>query len=710
MAHSPSTALLLRAMSSTLAILVASLPAALMAQETPTFLPPISVTAAPVGASLLLDEPSTGGSRLNLTPKETPASVEVITGETIRERGHITVNEAASRATGFTSTGNPGNGGTGLSVRGFEGHGSVMQLYDGTQIYVGNGTVSFPFDTWTADRIEILRGPASVLYGAGAIGGALNVVPKKPNRNAFENEALVEFGSDMTKTLAAGSGGPLSNKLSYRADIVGRHSDGWVDRGESESVAFSLALRADVSDTFAITLRNDYGYQQPMKYFGTPLVNGRLDESLREKNYNADNTIIEYRDNWSQLKLDWQASNSLKLSNTSYFLTTDRHWRNVESYSFNAATGLIDRSDYLEILHDQEQYGNRTEASLENSLFGRRNQTSVGVDVNLVHYDRRNNSPFGGSSSVNPYSFNPGLFDSPDPTTKEFNAETLQYSTFAENRLFLTDRWTLVGGLRFDHIDLERENLRNTQTVDKTFTDVTWRAGTVFNLTKDTALYGQYATAVDPVGGIVSLAPANSRFTLATGEVVEVGVKQSFMQGRGEWTFAGYNIVKKDILSRDPNNPSVTQQIGEQSSRGIEAAIGFDLTRTLRLEANAALLNAEFKAFTEAGGVSRAGNRPPNVPEQVGNLWLTWAFAPEWKARGAARYVGETFSDNANTLNRPDYVLFDAGVAWSPMQSLTVALQVFNILDKVYAVTSYSDQQWILGRPRTALLSTSVRF
>jgi iron complex outermembrane receptor protein len=108
---------------------------------------------------LNLDNPSSTGSRLGLTPLQTPASVEVIPGETIRERGQQSVNDAVTQnATGFTSVASPGNGGTAFAVRGFAGHNSVMRLYDGTRLYLGNGTVTFPFDTWSAERIEGLAG------------------------------------------------------------------------------------------------------------------------------------------------------------------------------------------------------------------------------------------------------------------------------------------------------------------------------------------------------------------------------------------------------------------------------------------------------------------------------------------------------------------------------------------------------------------------
>jgi iron complex outermembrane recepter protein len=141
-----------------------------------TRLPEVTVTAPreqTVGGSLELDRPSTTGSRLGLTPQELPASVDILPGEVIRERGDTTAQEAVTRATGITAAGTPGDGSSALASRGFVGHNSVMQLYDGTRLYVGAGTMTFPVDTWLFDRIDVIRGPASVLYGEGAVGGAI---------------------------------------------------------------------------------------------------------------------------------------------------------------------------------------------------------------------------------------------------------------------------------------------------------------------------------------------------------------------------------------------------------------------------------------------------------------------------------------------------------------------------------------------------------
>ncbi len=112
-------------------------------------------------------------------------------------------------ATGITTIASPGNGNGAFTSRGFAGPNSIQQLYDGTRFYVGAGTVTFPFDTWNVERIEVLRGPSSVLYGDGAIGGIINVVPKKPTFVPI-NTARAVVGSDGIARLALDSGGGIA--------------------------------------------------------------------------------------------------------------------------------------------------------------------------------------------------------------------------------------------------------------------------------------------------------------------------------------------------------------------------------------------------------------------------------------------------------------------------------------------------------------------
>ena len=202
-------------------------------------LPTVSVSASGPGQ---LDKPVAVGSNLDLTPLQTPASVTVISREQLDEHGDSKIVDAITRSPGYSSMGHPGNSGSSLSVRGFTDTTSVMWLYDGVRQYGGVG-ISFPFDTAGVDHIDVLRGPASVIYGDGAIGGVLNVVPKKPSRGPIENEIGFTLGSNNTPRMHFGSGGAIDDKWSYRVDLSGDRSDGWVDRGYSNDLSLAAALR-----------------------------------------------------------------------------------------------------------------------------------------------------------------------------------------------------------------------------------------------------------------------------------------------------------------------------------------------------------------------------------------------------------------------------------------------------------------------------------
>lgn len=677
---------------------------------------PLIATSDSSSPTLNLNKQNASGSRLGLTPLQTPASVEAITSQTIAERGQHNVTDAVTQnAVGFTASPAPGNGGLAFSTRGFTGSNSVMTLYDGTRLYVGAGTVTFPFDTWSADRIEVMRGPASVLYGEGAIGGIINVIPKKPVTTPY-NDAEMSLDTNTTRRIAVDSGGPINPNVSYRVNAIGNMSNGWVDRDETSNVAVSAAVRVQAAENLAFKLSNDYGNRSPSRYFGTPLINGTIDDALRFKNYNVLDSAIRYEDNWSQFKTEWEPADGVKVQNTLYYLTSRRHWRDVESYTWNPATQLINRNNYIEIFHDQSQVGNRMDATFRGHLLGLANEFVAGFDVNRVDFTHTNNSPYGGASSVSPYAGDMGSFAATTtPTTPGYNAIVNQYALFAEDRLSLTDQLSVVSGVRFDRPDVDRTDYRTpANNFDISLSGTSWRTGVVYTPISNLAFYGQYATAVDPVTNLISLSATQKTFQLATGTQSEVGVKQSFWGGRGEWTLAGYEIVKNNLLVPDPNNPAgLALQVGQQSSRGIEASIGLALDGGWRVDANLAVLRAKYDDFSQAVAgriVSYAGNVPLNVPQQVSNVWVTWDFAPDWSVYGGVQIVGQTFSDNANTQLRPAYTVVNGGLRWKPDAQTTVALRLYNLFDTVYATSSPYAGQWLLGMPRTAEVSINVKF
>jgi iron complex outermembrane receptor protein len=678
-------------------------------------------TAAPVASpagfaapTLNLTGTNSTGSRLNLTRLQTPASVEVISAETIAERGQQNLLDAVTQnATGITAIGDPGNGGVAFSTRGFTGVDSVKLLLDGTRLYVGSGTANFPFDTWSTERIEVLRGPASVMFGEGAVGGAINVVSKMPLW-VPRNQAEISLDSNMTRRIAVDSGGPINKDVAYRITATGNMSDGWVDRDNTSNIALHAAVQIKQTEDLIWTISTDYGDRNPSRYFGTPLINGRLDEALRFKNYNVSDSTIRWQDSWNQVKTEWQVADGISIRNTLYYLYSKRHWKELENYTSNPATGQIDRSTYLEIFHNQQQIGDRMDATFRGHVLGMTNELVAGFDVNRIDFKHTNNSPYGGSSSVDPINFNPGLYFSPDPTTPGFSSVANQYAFFAENRLAVTEQLSLIAGIRQDEPSVELTNFRNpANSYSRDYSATTWRVGAVYTPVKDLAFYAQYSTAADTVGGLITASNASAKFELATGKQAEIGVKQSFWGGRGEWTLAGYQIVKNNLLAQDRTNLNQVVQVGQQSSVGVEASIGLALDYGWRLDANTAFLRAKYDNFVQdVGGVAVdfAGNVPVNVPQNVSNIWATWAFAPNWSANAGVQIVGKTFADNANTLEMPSYTLVNAGMQWKPDINTTVSLRVYNLFDKIYATSSYSDNQWVLGMPRTAQLAVNVKF
>lgn len=658
------------------------------------------------------------GSRLQLNALETPGSVSSLTGREVRHRGDQTVQQAVARSTGVTTVGTPGNGGTALSARGFTGQGSVMQLYDGTRMYSAMGTITMPVDTWSIERIDVLRGPASVLYGEGATGAVINVIPKKPFEGEIENHLRLGYGSFDSQQTALDSGGSLTDQLSYRLNVNQLRSNGWIDRGESDSTYFSGALRWQADENLAFTLSHDSGNQRPMNYFGIPLINGRYHEGLREKNYNINNNKQQYDDQWTRLNIEWRLSDNVTASNELYYLKSRRRWQNSENFNWDASAQQLTRSGYYGIKHTQEQIGDRQTFFFKHSVFGLDSQSVVGTDVNRIRFKLTNNSPYDDVNAkgdpVDLYHPQYAGFQSASDYLPLFKSTTRQTSVFGENRTHLTEKLALVTGVRRDYVDIDRDALRDGSRASKNLIGNNWKVGLVYALTPDSSVYGQYSTSTDGVSSLVSLSPSQQQFDLASARQSEIGFKQALWNQRVEWTLAAYHIVKKKLLTADDTNPDLTQQVGQQSSKGLEASLQMQLPHHWSLMANAAVVRARYDQFDQSvngAAVSHDGNHPVDVPRRTANVWLNKQISQNVQAGAGLRYVDRRYANIANSNVLPAYTVIDASVSWEALSNTTLGLQVRNLFDRQYAATQYNEgQQWILGEPRSLFVTADVSF
>lgn len=575
--------------------------------------------------------------------------------------------------------------------------------------------MSFPFDPWNVDHVGVLYGPASVLYGTGAIGGAVNVVPRRPDPNSTHGEGILAGGRFGTVHSAVDLTGPINDTFSYRIDVSGRRSNGFVDRGDSNSLAISGSLRYDATQNLRFTLSNDFGDQDPSKYLGTPVLNAAPVLTLRKKNYNLNDAALNFTDNWTTLETDWTISPNVTFHNSTYYLYHDRIYRDVTVFTYVPTNNTVRRTTYRDINNTwQRQLGDTGYVKFGGRVLGRRNDFLVGFDTNRNYYHRNDNIR-GGTSIVDALNFNPGNYlDAYQQQAVPFyRMHVNQGGGFFEDRMTLTEQFSLVVGFRRDQYNVHRFDNFTLLTTDSVHKSTAWNGGAVYDIVPGLAAYAQYAVASEPVNSLASIAVNQQSFRLSNGRQIETGVKQTLWQNRIEWTVAAYRIVKKDLLTPAFLNPSVSEQVGRQSSRGMEASIALR-TGPVRIDVNGTMLKARFDDFKATVGpsvVSLAGRVPLNVPQQAANILAFWDVHRNWQVRSVLRYVGKRFSDNTNSAAAriPSYKVWDLGGTWRAMPKLSFDFRFENVTDEVYA-DSGSTTQWILGQPRSASAAARVSF
>jgi iron complex outermembrane receptor protein len=707
------------------ASLLASAPA--WAQAPVASLPQVDVVdsvAAPDGL-LGLDLPAPTGSRLGLTVRETPASVTVVERAVIDARGAQDTQEILRAVPGITAQNAPGS--VGVNYRGFGG-GSISQLFNG--INVQYSIAARPVDSWIYDRVEVIGGPSSFLFGAGAVGGSINYLTKIAERGDF-TEVQLRAGTQGLKEASlglnrriAGDGGAGSHFL--RIDANHRDADSWTDGTGTRSTQLATSLLSDLGGGFTHTLAYEYQKERVDRpYWGTPVLNPatgtlRVDPATRFRNYNSADGIYAQEVQWLRSIAQLRLSDALSFGNTFYAYDALRDYRNVESYRFNPANTAVIRSAALLQRHDQRVIGDRVEGLYRTTLGERRSDWSFGVDVSRNRQTRFPNSLPGTVSTVDPYDFTTeGFFQVPGMRpgfNPDRDNQVTTTAAYLENRTGIAPALELVTALRHERIDLDLTNRRAVTAAApasyrRSYRPTTGRIGLVWDFAPGANVYVQYATAADPPSGVLStasFADVIGNAELTAGRQLEIGSKLDFWQGKGTATLAAYDITRRNIATQDPNDSALTVRVGEQSARGVELAMGLQPSARWSLQGNLAYVDARYDNFRQ-GGVSLAGRTPTNTPSTVANLWLSYAVTPAVQASVGVRHVGKAYADAANTTNWPAYTLVDLGLSWRVSRSITLTGRVRNATDRLYAA-SIGTASAYLGAPRTADLTLRAAF
>jgi len=717
-----------------------SVAAALAALAAPTFaqttLPEVRVEGTR-STPLNTEAPADSASRLGLSVREIPATVEVIDQQTIRTQGFRSVTEAAQGAVGLTAGDNPAEP-SAFSMRGFTGS-QINTLYNGIKIGPQNMT-SRVMDAGNLERIEILKGPASLMSGEGAAGGAINFVTRRPHQGPVENEAYASYGSFNTTRMGFGSGGSTSKEgLDYRFDLNRSSSNGFVNDTYSENWHLSTGLDFRASSTFKLFGAFEYKQDRANAYWGTPLVSAAapginalggivsgtsiasisgnnlgavtIDNRTLTTNYNVTDNYVKAHETWLRGGFEWKVNDSVSVRNQLYHYTAKREWFNSETYSFDPATGLVDRDRFF-VSHDQRLTGNKAELQWDSKLAGMDNRIVAALDVSKLDFDRP--SDFHGDGSVTLV----------DPIRGTFGTLTLAPQTArigntalsAEDRLKLTPAFALIAGLRYEEIDVDRTSINKTGAIvpgfpfSKSFYPTTGRVGFTWETMPGFTFYGQYATGADISVNNLFLLPASGPLELTRARTYEAGIKHLFWERKAEWSLAVFDIERRNVFAAQGGQ--TLNLAGKQISDGVELALAVRPTSRGNLWGNVAYTRARYDDYVFTGG-SFSGNTPPNVTRIVANAGASYRFATPLPVEAGAsiRHVGDRFSTDANTVTLLAYTVADA-YAFVDVQKTRLTFRVRNLADKKHAIWSdpFYPDQILLGAPRSYEISAALKF
>ncbi len=708
-------------------------------------LPDVRVIGTPTPADSL-DQPNSTGSRLGLTARETPGSIDTIDADTMQQRGYAHAEDAADSLPGVTSGGSPGDP-SGFSVRGFTVN-EVTVLRDG--IYQGPASmVNRPENTFNLQSVELLQGPASVLYGEGAVGGAINVVTKQPTFGPTTYDGLFSYGSFNTVNAGIGMNTQLSDKVAVRVDLSRTSSSGYVHNDDPSSLNLTASLLWKISDTTQLQLGLDVLHDDLPSYYGTPLVPAAdavspmggvlksskglvIDQAMQFNNFNVSDSVRQSTTVSPSAILTWRPSDNLIVTNRAYLFYADRRWQNAETYTFlPAGSGAVNAAgvpisanqvgrDRFYVYHQQHQIGDTLDATLTHRIFGLDNKVTVGIDASYLQFIRDSGFPSATyADSVDPYNVDQGFFGSfpGEFPQKQSPTHISDVAGFFEDVLSLTQRLKLVTGLRYEWYALDRDNYNSDGSFNAptsfhtTFHPANYRVGLVYDVLPALTLYGQYVTAQDPPDSNVFLANAGQINGLSGSRQEEVGVKSVFLSGRGQATLALYDIQRTNILVT--TSPETVANVGSQRSYGMEFSSALQVTPQWKINANAAYTHARYGTFVDpTTGLNASGNTPPDVPTWTAGVWSVFsnAFGLPVDLGGSVRYIGTRAGDYGNTLKLEPYTLVDLSADYHVRPGMDLSARVSNLFNKNYvqwADVNYPSEV-LLGEPRSVTVSLRV--
>ncbi|MES2499121.1 MAG: TonB-dependent siderophore receptor [Pseudomonadota bacterium] len=674
---------------------LAALPLIATAEDT---LPEVSVSAKSVTETALGNVEDYVANRSITATKtdtpiiQTPQSISIVTQQQILEQGAYTLQDTLNYTTGVTA-GAYGldNRGDWFFVRGVE----PTQLYDGLRSHVQSFDIPRP-DPYFLERVEVLRGPGSVLFGQGSVGGTVNVVSKRPQEET-SRQINVQYGMYDRKQVGIDLTGKLddSGELLYRFVGLAKDTGTQVEFTDNKRYQIAPSITWRPSDNTSLNVQlniqkdeTDGATAAFLPHSGTVVANpnGNIPSRRFTGEPGIDKTHMDYQAiNWQfehAFNDTWTIRQNGRYSNIDYDYVT--LYPNI--FGGVATTAFFTNPQMSEVT--RFGYANQAQTrtfSLDNNVQAKfdladtQHTIIAGVDYFKTKVDEKNAFTFIST----PFNlFNPtyGNFDRaelPNATNQADNT-TDQIGFYLQDQIKLGQHWAFTAGLRHDETNKSTQGVAGEQT-DR---ELTGRIGVVYLADNGLAPYASYTESFTPViGANIFGVP----YKPLMGEQYEIGLRYQPVDSNSRYTISYFDLEQKNALSPDPNNPLNQSQRGNVTSKGLELEALANLTDNIDLIASYAYT----KARRNDGMVT---TRVAEVHDHVASAWATYKFSiadiPGFKVGAGLRYIGRA-SDETDTLNIPSVTLLDAMFSYEN-KDWRAAINGTNLGDKTYISTVLS--------------------
>ncbi len=636
-------------------------------------------------------------TRTNTPAKLVPQSIDSVKASELTAFGQPTLSEALTGIPGVNASGDTRF--DGVTIRGFSASNDFY--LDGFR-----DDMQYTRDLGNIERVEVLKGPAAVLYGRGSTGGIVNRVSKVPQKGQASSVSA-QVGSFDSRRFAADLNGEAGERVQVRLNLAQEDKESFRDDVTSKRTLLAPSVNWEITDTLNWLVQYERNEHDRTPDRGIPGVDGRPADVPIESVYS--DTRRDFIDDVAQStrsRFTWDINDQWQLRQQLGYTTLDSQFDNT--YVTSVKGDKVTRARWQQDLKASSLTSNtEAEGQLQTGPIAHR--LLVGLEQDWQ--DRtpklyQNASPIPAGNLYDPGSL--PTYDGAMKLSSDAHHRVRGVGLYVQDQLSLGD-WHLLAGLRRDDFTVtsRRNDLDKEETLS--VTSLSPRLGLVWNPIEEHAFYTSYSKTFTPVGGeLIGITPGdkNNNLDPQHTRLYEGGVKSDWLNGRLATTLSLYRLEMYNKRSKDPLDPTKVILTGLQRTDGIELSARAQLTDEIYLRGGVAIQDAEqVKADADL-----QGKRPMNVSRQNGQLFAGYQSGKQgWFGETGVTAVGDRFADNANTTTLPGYARFDAraGYRWPQWEA---QLSVENLTDHDYFVSATSAAQIMPGTPRQLHLTAAYRF